>query len=232
VRLDQYIARLQGLTRKQARAVIKRGRVQVAGVVAKDHGRRIAPNVDTVVVDGETLAWEEHLTLMLNKPTGVITATEDRSERTVLDLIDGNAYPRKRDLICVGRLDKDTTGLLLLTTDGALVQRLTHPKHGTEKRYVATVDGVIEPDAATRFAGGMTLRDGTVCRPALLERLEDGRVRVVLGEGKYHQVKRMIAACGGRVTSLHRESVGHLQLGSLAPGECRRLTPAESELLD
>ncbi len=231
MRLDQYIARVEGLTRNQARKIIKRSQVRVETEVVIDTGHHIDPREATVFIGERQLTYGEHLTLMIHKPAGVVTATRDRSHRTVLDLIASRDYPRKRDLMCVGRLDKDTTGLLLLTTDGGLLQRLTHPRHGVLKRYLARIEGPLAEDAQARFAAGVELRDGTICRPASLEVRGMSEVLVGLHEGRYHQVKRMLAACGVRVTSLHRQSVGGLALGALPRGETRQLTPEEVSAL-
>ena len=156
---------------------------------------------------------------------GVITASRDERHGTVLELFPESL---RRGLFAVGRLDKDTEGLLLVTDDGALSHALMSPSRHVSKVYEAEFDGMLVPDAAERFGAGLTLRDGTVCRPALLELLPDGRVRVTLHEGKYHQVKRMIAACGATVTFLKRVQLGGVRLDeSLAPGEFRELTEEE-----
>ena len=155
----------------------------------------------------------------------IITASRDERHDTVLEL-----FPEKlrRGPFAVGRLDKDTEGLLLVTDDGALSHALMSPTRHVSKVYEAEIDGELVPDAAERFASGLTLRDGTECRPATLERLPDGRVRVTLHEGKYHQVKRMIAACGATVTYLKRVQLGNVRLDeSLAPGEFRELAAEE-----
>ena len=169
---------------------------------------------------------------MLNKPMGVITASRDERHDTVLELFPAEL---RRGLFAVGRLDKDTEGLLLITDDGALSHALMSPNRHVEKEYEAVVDGALAADAVLRFEQGMTLRDGTECKPAKLEILEtepELRVRVTLKEGKYHQVKRMIAAVGGTVTALKRLRLGGLWLDkTLAPGEFRELTQEELEKL-
>ena len=169
---------------------------------------------------------------MLNKPMGVITASRDERHDTVLELFPAEL---RRGLFAVGRLDKDTEGLLLITDDGALSHALMSPNRHVEKEYEAVVDGALAADAVLRFEQGMTLRDGTECKPAKLEILEtepELSVRVTLKEGKYHQVKRMIAAVGGTVTALKRLRLGGLWLDkTLAPGEFRELTQEELENL-
>ena len=178
-------------------------------------------------VDGQAVAWAEHRYLMLWKPAGVLTATEDRRQKTVLDLLPA----MYGDLFPVGRLDKDTEGLLLLTDDGALAHRLLSPRHHVDKVYLAEVDGDVDAADVEAFGAGMVLEDGTRCLSAGLERLGPGLCRVTLREGKFHQVKRMLAQRGKPVLRLKRISMGPLQLDpGLAPGEFRPLT--EQELLE
>ena len=162
---------------------------------------------------------------MLHKPLGVVTATEDPREKTVLDLF---PPPLQRGLSSAGRLDKDTTGLLLLSTDGAWIHQIISPKHRVEKVYLAETDGTPDEAAVAAFRAGITLRDGTACLPAKLEILEPGRCRVTVTEGKYHLVRRLLASVGAPVTSLHRERIGSLCLDDeLAPGCFRALTEQE-----
>ena len=187
----------------------------------------MCPAAVQVTVDGQAVAWAEHRYLMLWKPAGVLTATEDRRQKTVLDLLPA----MYRDLFPVGRLDKDTEGLLLLTDDGALAHRLLSPRHHVDKVYLAEVDGDVDAADVEAFGAGMVLEDGTRCLSARLERLGPGLCRVTLREGKFHQVKRMLAQRGKPVLRLKRISMGPLQLDpGLAPGEFRPLT--EQELLE
>ncbi len=230
MRLDRYLSMAAGLPRRQASTAVRVGRVWVNGVRETNPRHQVAATTDTVSFDGEPLGRPGHTTLMMHKPAGCISATRSRTHETVLDHVPPALTRRK--LSPVGRLDKDTTGLLLLTTDGGLSHRVTHPRRKVDKAYVATLRAPLEPDAAARFAGGITLADGTRCKPATLEQVDDERVRVVLTEGRFHQVKRMLGAVGGHVTALHRERVGPLELDpGLAPGEVRPLTAAELELL-
>jgi 16S rRNA pseudouridine516 synthase len=167
----------------------------------------------------------------MNKQAGSVSANVDASERTVIEDLPGHL--RRDDLRIVGRLDKDTTGLLLLTNDGDLLHRLTHPRHGTEKVYVLTFEGTLDVDTAARFEAGLTLDDGTLCAPAKIAFTGQNAAEVRVHEGKYHQVKRMIAACGGRVTRLERTQMGPLALGADLPrGATRRLTDEEIAALD
>jgi len=234
VRLDRVLAEAGLGTRRDARTLIKRGRVSVNGVTVRDPGRHIRPNIDQVAVDGRALETgaEDPVTLMLNKPRGVITATRDAAARTVLDLLPA-AVARK--VVPAGRLDKDTEGLLILTEDGQLCHRLISPRHAVEKEYWARLDGSVSPSLVEAFAAGVRLDDGYVTLPArlVIERVEQpGEARVVVTEGKYHQIKRMFAAFGLRVTALRRLRIGSLWLDpALAPGEYRPLTGDEIQLL-
>jgi 16S rRNA pseudouridine516 synthase len=170
------------------------------------------------------------LLIMLHKPAGVITSTSDGGGPTVMSCIPDEL--NRKDLAPIGRLDKDTTGLLLLTTDGGLTHALTHPRRHVEKAYLATLSQPLPAEAVQRFAAGVELADGTLCAPALLEILSESQARVVLREGKYHQVKRMVAACGSSVTALHRERIGDLWLDpALQPGMARAVSLEELALL-
>lgn len=228
-RLDKLLAATGQWSRKEAKALVKAGRVQVGGARPKGPEDKVAEGTP-VTVDGRPIATEQGVYVMLHKPAGVVSSTQDPRERTVLDLLP--QHLRRRALFPVGRLDKDTEGLLLLTNDGALAHRLTSPRYHVEKCYLATVDGTVDAGDVAAFAAGLTLGDGTQCLPAGLEPLGPGRCRVALREGKYHQVKRMLAACGKPVTALERISMGPLKLdGTLPRGGCRELTAEEVRLL-
>ena len=228
MRLDKLLAHLNCGSRKEVQAMIRAGRVQVDGVVERDPAAKVDADTAQVALDGQTQSYQAQRYFMLNKPAGVITASRDARHDTVLEL-----FPEKvrHGLFAVGRLDKDTEGLLLVTDDGALSHALMSPTKHVDKVYEAEVDGTLAPDAAARFAAGLTLGDGTVCRPARLEAAPDlgaAWVRVTLREGKYHQVKRMVAAVGGTVVRLRRIKLGGLLLDpALAPGEYRPLTAEE-----
>ena len=232
IRLDKYLADTGAASRREAKAYIRRGEVTVDGVPARAPEQKVAETA-VVCLRGQPLRYQAYHYYMLHKPAGILTATADRSQPTVLDLFPPEL--RRFGLVPAGRLDKDTTGLLLITDDGALSHALMSPNRHVEKEYEAVVDGVLAADAVLRFEQGMTLRDGTECKPAKLEILEtepELRVRVTLKEGKYHQVKRMIAAVGGTVTALKRLRLGGLWLDKiLAPGEFRELTQEELEKL-
>ena len=229
VRLDQFVAKAAGQARSQVKQLLRQGRVTVDGEIERRGERKVDPAAAEIALDGAALRGQEgYRWLMLNKPLGVITATEDRSQKTVLDLLGAEG----RGLFPVGRLDKDTAGLLLLTDDGETAHRLISPRHHVEKVYLARTDGAVTAEDAAAFAAGITLRDGTRCRPARLEALEDGRCRVTLAEGKYHQVRRMLAARGKPVLELTRCAMGPLRLDPvLEPGAYRPLRPEEVEVL-
>ena len=232
MRLDKLLAHLNCGSRKEVQAMIRAGRVQVNGAVERDPAAKVDSDSAQVMLDGQAQMYQAQRYYMLNKPAGVITASRDARHETVLDLFPEDI---RRGLFAVGRLDKDTEGLLIVTDDGALSHALMSPSRHVYKVYEATVEGELTPDAEARFEKGLTLKDGTVCLPARLERLAgDGaqRVRVTLREGKYHQVKRMIAAVGGVVVQLRRVQLGSLQLDSaLKEGEFRALTDQELALL-
>lgn len=229
-RLDKFLADTGRWSRSEAKALIRAGRVLVDGVPARSGDGKVG-ETSTITVDGEVLAGGRARYLMLHKPAGLLSATEDRDQPTVLDLLTPEL--RRLGLFPVGRLDKDTTGLLLLTNDGDFAHRVTAPRRHVPKRYLTRVEGSLMPEDAKTLAGGVTLGDGTRCLPARLEltdRPDEGRVTVY--EGKYHQVKRMLAALGKPVVRLHRERIGGLELDSaLAPGEYRPLTAAELALV-
>ena len=225
-RLDKLLAATGTWSRKEAKALVKAGRVRVAGELPKGPEDKVAPGTP-VTVDGRPIVTEKYVYVMLHKPAGVISSTEDPRQRTVLSLLPKEL--QRLGLFPVGRLDKDTEGLLLLTDDGPLGHALLSPKRHVDKVYLARVDGVVDQSDVEALARGMVLGDGLHCLPAGLEPLEDGRVCLVtLREGKYHQVKRMMAARGKPVTYLKRLSMGPLRLdAALAPGEWRPLTREE-----
>lgn len=232
MRLDKLLAHLNCGSRKEVQAMIRAGRVQVDGVTERDPAAKVDADTAQVVLDGQAQHYQAQRYYMLNKPAGVITASRDERHDTVLELFPGEM---RRGLFAVGRLDKDTEGLLLITDDGALSHALMSPARHVDKVYEAEVEGELVPDAAARFAAGLELKDGTVCRPAQLEAAPDlgeNWVRVTLREGKYHRVKRMIAAVGGVVVRLRRVELGGLTLDpALAPGAFRALTAQELTLL-
>lgn len=218
------------MPRSEALKQVRFGKVAVNGKNVRDAGHQVVVGRDVVLWRGQVVRETGHLLVMLHKPAGVITSTEEGNSPTVMSCIPEEL--RRKDLAPIGRLDKDTTGLLLLTTDGGLNHALTHPRRHVEKAYLATLSEPLTAVAVERFAAGIELADGTRCAPATLELLGDRQVRVILREGKYHQVKRMVAACGSSVETLHRERIGDLWLDpALAPGMARAVTVDELALL-
>ena len=228
-RLDKLLAATGQWSRKEAKALVKAGRVQVGGARPKGPEDKVAEGTP-VTVDGRPIATEQGVYVMLHKPAGVVSSTQDPRERTVLDLLPPEL--RKRDLSPVGRLDKDTEGLLLLTNHGELTHRLLSPRYHVDKVYYARVEGVLTAADTVAFAGGMVLADGLECLPAGLELLSPQEALVTLREGKFHQVKRMLAARGKPVLYLKRVRMGNLPLDpALEPGTYRYLTEDEVESL-
>lgn len=228
IRLDKYIADSGTASRKEARDLVKAGRIKVNGAIASAADMKIDAASAEILLDGERLDHSENRYIMLNKPNGVVSATEDTNEKTVIDLLPENL--RRQGLFPVGRLDKDTTGLLLLTNDGAFSHSVISPKRHVSKLYRAAVTGVLDEQDIKAFENGLTLGDGTRCMSAKLEIIRSSVGHVTIYEGKYHQVKRMFASRGKYVTALHRLAIGSLELDeSLAPGEYRDLTPEEKE---
>ncbi len=215
LRLDKLLADTGRWSRKEARTLIRQGRLTVDGEVVRQPELRVDPSAVALAVDGEPVCWSRYVYLMMNKPTGVLTATEDRHAATVLDLVPEEL--RRPGLSPVGRLDKDTTGLLLLTDDGALNHALLSPRRHVDKVYLAHIDGTASREDVDAFRAGLTLEDGTTCLPAELESLGQGLCRVTLREGKFHQVKRMLASRGLPVLSLQRVSMGPLVLDETLP---------------
>ena len=230
-RLDKIISATGKKSRREVREMVRQGRVLVDGKPAPAADMKVDPQAAVILLDGEPLGYEKFTYVMLHKPAGVLTATEDRHQETVLDLLPPEL--RRRALSPVGRLDKDTEGLLLLTNDGQLAHRLLSPKSHVDKVYYARVDGALEPGDIAAFAAGMTLGDGLECLPAGLEILSPTEALVTLREGKFHQAKRMLAARGKPVLYLKRLSMGRLRLDpALAPGAWRMLTEEERSALN
>lgn len=233
MRIDKLLANMGYGSRKDVKILLKQGAVRIDDQPVKDAKRQINLEAERVTVHGEVVEYKPFVYLMMNKPAGVISATEDKVESTVVDLIDP-AYAHY-DLFPVGRLDKDTTGLLLLTNDGAFNHALMSPRKHVDKVYIAEVDGEMTADDVRRFAEGIELEDGYTTKPARLELLsKSGRrstIRLTLSEGKYHQVKRMVAAVGKHVERLERVQIGGLELDlTLEPGAYRELTETEVDL--
>lgn len=235
LRLDKYLADMGCGTRSEVKAEIRRGSVTVNGVKAKGPEQKIDTDADTVCFKGQTVGYVAMEYYMMNKPAGVVSATEDNRDKTVIDLIEDK---KRKDLFPVGRLDKDTEGLLLITNDGELAHRLLAPKKHVGKVYYAKIDGIVTEDDVKAFKAGLHVDDTLEAKPANLKILntdtasQTSEIELEIYEGKFHQVKRMFEAVDKQVTYLKRLSMGSLVLDeALAPGQYRLLTAAELEEL-
>ena len=229
-RLDKFLSASGAGSRSQVKELLKAGRVTVDGAVERDPGRKVDPKLQTVALDAAPLGGRRRVVLMLHKPAGYVTATSDARERTVMELLPPEY--KHMDLNPVGRLDKETEGLLLFTNDGALLHRLISPRQEVPKVYYARHEGQASAEDVLAFEKGLELRDGTKCLPAALEPLGPGESRITVREGKYHQVRRMMASRGMTVHYLQRQREGGLELGDLAPAESRELSEEEIRELE
>jgi 16S rRNA pseudouridine516 synthase len=229
-RLDQLLANLGYCSRREVRAWLKAGRVSLAGRPADDPGVKPAPAA--VRVDGEALDHPDGLLLLVHKPLGLTCSHDPAEGPLIYDLLPPRWRARHPAVTSIGRLDKETSGLILLTDQTELVHRLTSPKHKVPKIYRATVDRDLSPELIPLFAAGTLQLDGEkeACAPAQLRLLGPREAELTLVEGKYHQVRRMFAACGSTVLTLHRSAFGTLTLGDLAPGRWRELDPVAPPL--
>lgn len=233
-RLDKVLANLGYGTRKELKQAIRKGLIEVNGELVKDNGMQVDPEKDKICVNGEEIFYRKYIYLMMNKPDGVVSATHDNRDETVIDLLEiehqvFNPFP-------VGRLDKDTVGLLLLTNDGDLNHRLISPKWKVDKIYYAKINKKVTDEDIKKFKSGITLDDGYTCKEAKLEIIEaseeGSEVMITIQEGKYHQVKRMFEAVDKSVTYLQRVEFGTLKLDEdLEEGEYRELTEEEVSIL-
>lgn len=232
-RLDKLIASRGTLSRKDAQKQIRSGAVTVNGAVCRQIDCKVDPDTDKITVAGQAVCTDRHLYIMLNKPAGVVSATEDRREKTVLDILPEEL--KRPGLFPAGRLDKDTEGLLIITDDGDFAHRMLSPKKHVDKRYIAKLDGEITPEMITAFENGIIFRDGTRCLPAKLEILPetDGLSGIVtICEGKFHQVKKMFSAVGRKVVHLQRISIGNLYLDSKLPiGKAKKMTKLDIDAI-
>ncbi|WP_374722801.1 pseudouridine synthase [Peribacillus tepidiphilus] len=233
MRIDKLLANLGYGSRKEVKKLLKSGAVKIDGETVKDAKKHVDPKINQVTVHGETVEYKEFIYLMMNKPQGVLSATEDAYQETVLDLLELEDAIYKP--FPVGRLDKDTEGLLLLTNDGQLAHRLLSPKKHVPKTYFAVIDGEVTEKDVEAFRKGVTLDDGYLTKPGELKILKSGirsDIELTITEGKFHQVKRMFEAVGKRVVYLKRISMGPLRLDEdLELGEYRELTDEEIESL-
>ena len=227
-RLDKYISNQLIISRSIVRKGIFRGLAVVNGEVVRDIAFSIDGEKDLVLYDGKEIGYKEYVYILMNKPKGVLSAATDKSRETVVDLVP--QHLKRQEIAPVGRLDKDTTGLLLITDDGVFAHNCISPKKEVTKSYIVTLDGDINDEMITEFKNGIVLADGTKCRPALIEKIGNMKARIIITEGKYHQVKRMFGTVGLGVNELHRESIGGLVLPkTLESGECIELTKEQLE---
>lgn len=231
MRIDKFVSEQAGVSRSDAKTMIKKAQVYVNGAAVRSADMKIDPAKDSVSINGREIRYRQFLYIMLNKPDGVVCATRDGLSSTVLELLPEEL--RRSGLFPAGRLDKDTEGFVFITDDGALAHRMLSPKNHVEKEYVVTLERPAEERYIREFAAGITIDGGELCMPAELILTEEPHiVRLVLHEGKYHQVKRMMEAVGNRVTHLRRVRMGGILLDeSLASGECREITQEELSLL-
>ncbi|OWR27226.1 16S rRNA pseudouridine(516) synthase [Saccharibacillus sp. O23] len=238
LRLDKILSHLGLATRSESKKLAKQGRIAVDGKTVKDSGLQVDPELSSIEVDGQPVRYREFVYLLLNKPQGVVSATEDRYDRTVVDLLDTEYLAFEP--FPVGRLDKDTEGLLLLTNDGKLAHELLSPRKHVPKTYEAVVLGAVDESDGQAFAAGVTLDDGYKTMPAELEIVRNyvlddesrSDIRLTIMEGKFHQVKRMFEAVGKKVIFLKRVTMGPLELDpALAPGQYRELSEDELRAL-
>lgn len=232
-RLDKLIASQGRYSRSEVKKLIKSGRITVDGKVPKSGDIKLDPGKSEIRVDGESLNYKKHIYIMLNKPRGVISASNDRDKETVIDLVPPELF--REGLFPAGRLDGDTTGFVLITDDGDFAHRILSPKNHIMKTYHATLRDELTQEDIVRFKEGLTLGDGTECLEAHVKVLESGNknlAEIKICEGKYHQVKRMFASIGNKVLELRRVKMGGLDLdGSLREGECREITDEELKMI-
>lgn len=228
MRLDKFLVHVGVGSRTEVKVIVRQARVKVNDTVAKKADMQINEELDVITLDDNVLAYSEFIYFMLNKPQGVLSATNDKSQKTVIDLIDTHV----KDIFPVGRLDKDTTGLLLITNDGKLAHELLSPKKHVNKVYIAQVEKQLMVQNIEEFKKGIILEDGYNCLPANLEILDNTTARVTIQEGKFHQIKRMFEACGNKVRALERIEMGPLKLDEqLKLGQYRHLSGEEISLL-
>lgn len=233
-RLDKIISSQGQYSRSEVKKLVKQGRITLDGVAVKSSDVKVDPQKCDIKIDGESFGYKKHIYIMLNKPQGVISATDDKTQTTVIDLVP--LEMKRANLFPAGRLDGDTTGFVLITDDGDFAHRILSPKNHIMKTYHALLQREITEEDIEAFKNGVTLGDGTVCLEAEIHSITTDigpMAEVKICEGKYHQVKRMFAALGNKVLSLRRVKMGELTLDeSLAEGECREITQQELALIE
>lgn len=233
MRLDKLLGQAGFGSRNQVKKLIRSLQVRVDGQLARSDRLNVDPNLQTITVSGKQISSSPDVYYILNKPSGVVSAVTDTEHQTVIDLI--ASKDKKEGLYPVGRLDRDTEGLVLITNNGPLGFRLLHPKHHVDKTYYVEVNNELGADAPAFFDNGIAFLDGKVCKPAKLEIIssssEISRAYVTISEGKFHQVKKMFLAYGVKVTYLKRISFGPFEMGNLPVGKYRELTKEEKGIL-
>lgn len=222
-RLDKIISAQLNISRKEVKSGIRRGKADVNGEIICNADYQIDPEKDRITYGGQAVVYKKFIYIVMNKPAGVLSASEDKSRKTVVDLVPEEL--KRKGLFPVGRLDRDTTGLMIITDDGAFAHKVLSPKNEIYKAYFAELDGKVTEQMAQAFLKGLVLADGTVCRKAYLKPLDNNRAEIKICEGKFHQIKRMFGAVGLGVNSLERRAIGGYELPDyLAPGECTEVT--------
>ncbi len=226
-RLDKFISNQLNISRSVVKTALKRGQATVNGVTVKDGSFSVDTDSDIIVFEGKEISYKKYIYILMNKPKGVLSASNDKNRKTVVDLVPKSL--QRTGLFPVGRLDKDTTGFLIITDNGEYAHNCISPKKMIAKSYIVTLDGQVTEDMIPLFQSGITLADGTRCKPAKLQIIDNCKARVIITEGKYHQIKRMFGTVGLGVNELHRESMGGFILpASLKEGECIEITEKEA----
>ena len=228
-RLDKIISNRTGISRKDAKSAISSGKVTVSGNVIRSSDYKVGEN-EEIILDGKKISGNAHVYIVLNKPKGYVSATEDPQQKTVIELVPPELF--RNGIFPAGRLDKDTTGLMIITDDGDFAHRILAPKKHVPKKYAVTIDLPVTEEMRTGFENGIELSDG-ICKSAKLFKTGEYTCEVTLSEGRYHQIKRMFGCFGAKVTELHRLSMGGFSLPeNLLPGECRELSKKELALIE
>ena len=228
-RLDKIISNRTGISRKDVKSAISSGRVTVSGAVVRSSDFKVGEN-EEIVLDGKKISGNANVYLVLNKPKGYVSATEDPEQKTVIELVPPELF--RNGIFPAGRLDKDTTGLMIITDDGDFAHRILAPRKHVPKKYAVTIDLPVTEKMKEGFENGIELSDG-ICKSAKLFKTGEYNCEVTLSEGRYHQIKRMFGCFGAKVTELHRLSMGGFSLPEdLLPGECRELSEKELALIE
>ena len=228
MRIDKFFSEIGKFSRKECAEKLKKGLITVNGVIVKKGEFKVDPEKDVVCYNNEIIKYKKYAYILVNKPTGVVSATEDGRDKTVVDLLPEEM--KKLNLFPCGRLDKDTVGLVILTNDGISAHNALSPKHHVEKKYYFEVADEFDDGDKTAIENGLTLADGYTTKPCKIERLDGKSGHITLTEGKYHEIKRLFGARGNKITFLERISFSQIQLGDLPRGEWRYLTEEEEKI--